>query len=68
MEREQLAAAESTSDEYGRDGVIPLAAERIAIRTRREPLTLFCGEPVTDADSDAANSIHPPDLRRKFRT
>ena len=67
-EREQLAAAESTSDEYGHDGVIPLAAERVAIRTRQEPLTLFCGEPVTDADSDVANSFHPPDPCSKLRT
>jgi hypothetical protein len=67
-EREQLAPAESASDEYRHDGVIHLAAERVTIRIRQEPLTLFCGEPIADSNSDSAHSFDPSNPGRKFRT
>lgn len=67
-EREQLAAAESASYQHGQDGAIPLAAERVAICTRKEPLVLLRREPVPNTNANPAHSFDTPNPGRKFRT
>jgi len=65
---EQLAPAESTPDQHPENRVIPIATERIAVRTRQKPLALFRGEPVPDTNPNPADSFDQPDPGREFRT
>jgi hypothetical protein len=65
-ECEQLAAAQSASDQHGQDGVIPLAARRIEVYIDQEALALLCGEPVSNSNSNPPNSLNPSDAGRKL--
>ncbi len=61
VQAEKLTATESASDRHGEDGVIPLAAERIAVRAGQKPPALLGCEPVPNPDTNPAHSFDPSD-------
>ncbi len=61
VQAEKLTATESVSDQHGEDGVLPLAAERIAVRAGQKPSALLGCDPVPNADTNLAHSFNPSD-------
>jgi hypothetical protein len=65
---EQLAAAQSASDQHRDDGVIPLAPQRTPIDDREQPLRLINCQPVSNAYSDPVYAFDSSDSGSEFRT
>jgi len=68
VQRQQLAASESASDEHGEHRVIPLAPKRSPLHAGEQSLALLNGQPVSHPDSNPAHSLHSSNLDGQFRT
>lgn len=67
-EGQDFAPERGTAHKHGNNGVVPLAPQRLPLRTGEQSLALFGREPVAHADSDPARSLHSSNSGGQFRT